>query len=108
MDPIVMATITAAVSVLGSEYLKGFGNEAGQSTWNGIKSLLGWTSDPDPADIPDKIAAALTASPGMAERLVQLLKSNNAGTATAMVGKIEMSGGKLNVVNTIIADRVEM
>jgi hypothetical protein len=96
------------VAVLGNEYLRGVASEAGKSTWTGIKSLLGWTSDPGPAEIPEKVANALTASPDITEKLLQLLKSNQTGTATAMVGKIEASGGKIIVVNTIVTDRFEM
>jgi hypothetical protein len=59
MDPTVLAMITAAVSVLGSEYIKGVGSEVGKATWTGIKSILGWTEDPNPADIPDRVATEL-------------------------------------------------
>lgn len=101
IDPVALASITAAVSVLGNEYLKGFASEAGKGTWSGVKALFGWTSDPAPAEIPEKVATALTASPDIAEKLLELLKSSQTGTATAMVGKLEVNGGKVVIANTI-------
>ena|ERR1035438_94560 len=108
IDPVALASITSAVAVLGNEYLKGVASEAGKSTWAGIKSLLGWTSDPAPAEIPERVANALTATPDIAQKLLELLKSNQTGTATAMVGKIEASGGKIVVANTIVTDHFQM
>jgi hypothetical protein len=108
IDPIVLSSLTSAVSVLGTEYLKGIATDAGKSSWTGIKALFGWKSDPPPAEIPDKVTNALTVSPEIAEKLLELLKSNQTGTATALVGKIELIGGKLVVANTIISDQFQM
>jgi hypothetical protein len=108
LDPVALASITSAVAVLGTEYLKGVATEAGKSTWAGIKSLLGWTSDPAPAEIPQKVANALTESPETAEKLLALLKADHVGAATALVGKIEASGGKIVVANTIVTDHFQM
>jgi hypothetical protein len=108
ITPVELASISAAVSVLGNEYLKGIATEAGKSTWSSIKALFGWTSDPAPAEIPEKVATALTASPDITEKLLELLKSNQTGTATSMVGKIEASGGKVVVANTIVTDDFHM
>jgi hypothetical protein len=108
LDPVALASITSAVAVLGTEYLKGVATEAGKSTWAGIKSLLGWTSDPAPAEIPQKVANALDRSPETAEKLLALLKASHLGAATALVGKIEASGGKIVVANTIVTDHFQM
>ena len=108
VDPVALASITSAVTVLGHEYLKGIASEAGKSTWTGIKSLLVWISDPPPAEIPERVANAITAAPDTAHKLLELLKSNQTGTATAMVGKIEASGGKVIVANTIVTDHFQM
>jgi hypothetical protein len=101
ITPVALASITAAVRVLGTEYLKGIATDAGKGSWSGIKALFGGTSDPAPAEIPEKVATALTASRDIAEKLLELLKSNQTGTATAIVGKIEVSGGKVVIANTI-------
>jgi hypothetical protein len=39
IHPVVLSSLTAAVSVLGTDYLKGVGSEAGKATWTGIKTL---------------------------------------------------------------------
>ena len=40
MDPITLATVTAGVAVLATEYTKGIASEAAKSTWNKIKALF--------------------------------------------------------------------
>ena len=106
IEPAALATITAAVSAVGNEYLKGVASEASKATWSAVKSLFGWTSDPAPSEIREKVTAALTASPALAEKLVPLLKSD--ATASALVGKIEASGGKVVVAQTINANIFQM
>jgi hypothetical protein len=90
LDPVAMATITSAVSVLGTEYLKGVGTEAGKATWNKLKSLLGWKEDPPAEEIPHAVATSLKTSPDLAQKILELLKDNRAaGVAASMVGKID-------------------
>lgn len=101
IDAAALATITAAVSVLGNEYLKGIAGDAGKATWSAVKALFGWTSDPNPADIPEKVTGALTASPELVEKLLAILKSDSSDTPSQIVGKIEVSGGKVVVAQTI-------
>jgi hypothetical protein len=107
VDPVTLAMLTSAVSILGSEYLKGVASEAGKSTWSAIKSIFGWKDDPKVEDVPQKVASALHASPQLGEKIFVLLKNNqSAGVAAAMVGKIEaekviniqtMQGGTINM-----------
>lgn len=108
LEPVSMAVITSAVTLLGNEYMKGVASEAGKATWTAIKSLFGWASDPSPADIPEKVAAALTTSPEIADELLNILKTMNAGTPSAMVERIDAQGGKIIVANTIITDHFQM
>jgi len=108
VDPLVLASITSAVAVLGNEYLKGVASDAGKSTWSEIKSLMGWKNDPNLAEIPTKINEAMSSSSDIAERLVKLLKENQVGSASALVGRIEATGGKVVVANTIVTDHFQM
>jgi hypothetical protein len=101
LDPVALSSLTAAVSVLANESLKGIASEIGKTAWARIKGLLGWASDPAPAEIPDKIAKAVATSPEIAEKLLELLKSNQTGTATALVGTLQVSGGKVVVAGHI-------
>lgn len=101
IDPITLATISSAVSVLGNEFLKGVAGEAGKTTWAKIKALLDWQSDPKVEEIPHAVATALTQSPQLAEEIVKLLKSAETGGASAMVGSIHAEGGKVVVAQNI-------
>jgi len=108
IDPVVLASVTSAVSLLGHEFLKGIGGEAGKSTWAEIKHLLGWKTDPAAEEIPTKVATALMESPDLVERIVSLLKERNTGNPTAMVGSIEAKGGKVVVAQNIVTDSFQM
>jgi hypothetical protein len=101
IDPTALATITASATVLGTEYLKGVATEAGKATWQGVKSLFGWSADPAPAEIAEKVASTLTCSPELTEKLVALLKNGNAGDSSAIVGNIQVSGGKVVIAQII-------
>jgi hypothetical protein len=89
IDPLNLAVITSAVSVLGVEYAKGIATEAGKSSWEKIKQLFGWVEDPHPAEIPQRAAAALVDSPELAKSILGLLKRDTgSGGTAAMVGHI--------------------
>lgn len=106
-DPITMATITAAVSVLGNECLKGIASEAGKDTWQKVKSLFGWESEPKMFEIANQVATKLQASPELAQQVWELLKSNKeAGAAATMVGKIQAE--KVVVSKTIVTRNFQM
>lgn len=103
LDPITLATVTSAVTLLGSEAVKGFASEAGKTAWGAIKSLFGWKVDPAPADIPERVATTLTASPELAHKVWELLRNNrDAGLAASIVGKVKAE--KVIVIQTMHGD----
>jgi hypothetical protein len=106
IEPIALASITSAVTVLGNEFLKGMAGEAGKSTWMQIKSLFKWQSEPKVEDLPKMVATALTESPQLAEAVLDLLKNHATGSPSAMVGNIQNNRGKIVVVNTMIAKEI--
>jgi hypothetical protein len=108
IDPIALASITSAVSVLGNEFLKGIAGEAGKSTWAKIKTLFNWQSEPEAEDIPHAVATALTQSPQLAAQILDLLKQQDTGSPSAMVGNIHAEGGKVVVAQTIITSHFQM
>lgn len=101
IDPTVLSSIAASVSLLGTEYLKGTATEAGKSTWGGIKSLFGWCSDPDPMELSAKVADTLAVSPELVEKVLQLLKRDQASTAAQLVGNIDARDSKVVVANSV-------
>jgi hypothetical protein len=101
IDPAVLSSVTTAVTLLGTEYVKGTASEAGKATWAGVKSLFGWSFDPKPEQIPTQVATAVVASPELAERLIQLLKTSQDGTTTALVGKIDARDSNVIVTHSL-------
>jgi hypothetical protein len=101
IDPLVLSSIAASVSLLGTEYLKGAATEAGKSTWEAVKCLFGWSSDPEPKEIPAKVTHALQSSPELLEKILQLLNTSQSETVTQLVGNVDMQNGKLVVANSV-------
>lgn len=84
-----LASITAAVSILGNECESGMATEAGQATWTGIKVILGWTNNPLVAEIPQRAASIITTSPDIKDKILELLKAGKTGTATDIAWTIK-------------------
>ena len=88
MDPITLATVTAALTMLATECAKGVASEAGKSAWTKIKSLFGWKAEPAPAQLPTDIAERLAKDDALLSQVAELLKKKSTGTASMMVGSI--------------------
>ena len=108
LDPVALASITSAISIVGNDYLKGVATEAGKASWEGIKALLGWASDPALAEIPEKVSNAVATSPEITEKLLHLLKRDSSGAASRLISRLEVSGGKVVVANTIVTGHFQM
>jgi hypothetical protein len=94
MDPITLATITSAVTVLATEAGKASASEAGKSAWAGIKRALGWTTqgqEPKPTDLPMAVATRLRDEPDLAKLVLQLLQATPAevSASRALVERID-------------------
>ena len=88
MDPITLATVTAAVTSLGLEAAKGAASEAGKTAWTNIKSRFGWKVDPSPDALAHETAQKLHGDDELAERIVEILKQSKAGSSSALVEHI--------------------
>ena len=103
MDQTVLASITAGITLLGSEFTKGVASEAGKATWAKLRSLFGWKGDPPVSELPQQITAKLKDTPSLATEIIQLLRSNgDVGDAATLVGKIDAE--KLIFINEIKGD----
>ncbi len=100
MEPVTLAILTSAVTVLASEVGKGAAAEAGKSAWGTIKSLFRWSADPPEADLSADIAKALQANEALARQVVEILQAQSTGTASTLVGKISVEKGSVTVVGT--------
>ena len=88
MDPITIATMTAALTTLAEEAAKGMLGEAGKDAWTKVKSWFGWKSEPDPAQLKEAIEQRLQQDDQLVARVVALLQKQQLGAASALVGMI--------------------
>ncbi len=101
MEPVTLAMITSAATVLASEVGKGTASEAGKSAWGRVKSLFNWSAEPAEADLTDAIKRALEANEVLACQVVEILNAQPKDSASSLVGKISVDKGKVTVANTI-------
>lgn len=106
MDPITLATVTAALTTLATECGKNAASEAGKDLWDQVKSLFGWKAEPPPSELAPDIARRLQADDALLKRVVGLLQERPAGTASALVGSIQ--AGKVVVATTINTENFTM
>lgn len=99
MEPITLAAVTSAVTVLASEVGKGMASEAGKSAWNKIKSLFKWSAEPNEADLSIAVAQALQTNEALSRQIVEILQARQAGTASALVGRIDAE-------KVVVADKI--
>ena len=91
IDPIVLATVTSSLAVLGSEVAKGVASGAGKDLWAKAKSLLGWESEPPPKDFAISVATQLQNDEALGAKLITLLQEADSANvpAAALVGRID-------------------
>jgi hypothetical protein len=90
MDPITLAAVTAALTVLATECGKGAASQAGKDLWSKAKSLFGWTKDPELPDLSIAIAERLQNDKKLAAELAKLLQERQQETTVAaLVGRID-------------------
>jgi len=88
MDPIALAALTSAVTVLAQEVLKGTASEIGKDIWGSVKSLLGFSADPPESKLAIQVAQKLAADQQIASKVANLLQQNPTGVASTLVGSL--------------------
>jgi len=102
MDPILLSTITSAVSVIANECIKGIGGAAGKDMWANIKKAFGWEKDPEISQVAVLAATELNKSPELCTQIVGLIKQARTSSVSQLVGQItQAEGGKLVVADQI-------
>ena len=91
MDPIALATITSALTLIATEVAKGTASEAGKALWTQIKSMLGLAQEPSSANLAPEIAGRLAVDSKLAKKIVELLQAHpdSDRRASALVEKID-------------------
>lgn len=88
MDPASATILTTAVTTLAAEVGKDFIAEGTKRAWTGIKSLLGWKTDPTPEQARAECQRRLTADDNLAHQVLVLLKQTEDNRILQLVGSI--------------------
>lgn len=98
MDPVLLSTISSALVVLATKVGDGTAGAVGESLWNRVKALFGWTETPTQDAIAPRINDHLRANPEQAKQVVQLLQQQGSPVGQ-LVGSIDAD--KVIVAQTI-------
>lgn len=90
MDPITLATVTAAVVTLAQDAAKELAPQIAKDAWGKIKECLGWTKTPPAEDFARKVAETLAANTQTAVQILAELKKANVGAASRMASKVSI------------------
>lgn len=104
MEPVTLATITAAACVLATEAAKNFAGEAGKSLWEKVKGRLGFDSEPKPEDLPVEIARKLSSDTQATKDVLRLMKQSKSSSAASLVGRIDAEKVVVQQINTVAGD----
>jgi stage V sporulation protein SpoVS len=105
VDPITLATATSALTLLGTECAKGAASEAGKDMWSKAKSLLKWSKEPEPKELPKAIATALHDDEELLLQVVKLLVTAPGPDLSKQVAGTLV--GNLRSGKTVVAQKIE-
>ncbi len=100
MEPLTLAVLTSAVTVLALDVGKGAASEAGKDVWNKIKSLFKWSAEPAEKDLSHDIAKMLATNEALARQVTEILQAQSTGTASNLVGTI-------NAEKVVVAEKID-
>jgi type II secretory pathway predicted ATPase ExeA len=88
MEPVTLAAVTSAITVLGTKVAEGVATEAGKTMWERVLKLFGWSAAPPVAGLAHATAEHLQSHPEHAVQAIQVLKQD-AGSVGMLVGRID-------------------
>jgi hypothetical protein len=101
MDPVVLATVTSATTLIATEVAKGAAGEAGKALWSQIKGMFGWQNDPSPPDLAPEIARRLANDAELTKAIIELLKARREISPEASSLVQNISAEKVVVAQTL-------
>ncbi|MCA8999026.1 MAG: hypothetical protein KDA80_18645, partial [Planctomycetaceae bacterium] len=104
MDPITLATVTSALTVLGTKCAEGAASQLGKDLWSRTKGLLGWTEEPDIQELPKAIATTLITDQERMNQIVALL--HDAKMKDSSVQLVGTLVGNLTAEKAVVAQNV--
>jgi hypothetical protein len=103
VDPVTLATVTAAVANLGLEAGKQVLSDTGKHLWGKVKRALGWEKDPAPEELAESAAEKMKDRPELVKEVLALLKAESTQSVGQLVGKIDADkvvvAGEINTTN---------
>ncbi|MBI5572062.1 MAG: hypothetical protein HY914_19115 [Desulfomonile tiedjei] len=106
MEPVTLATVTAGLTVLGTECAKGVASQAGKEIWSKVKGLFGWRQEPNLSELPHNVATRLQSDEALVGQIIRLLQDVNQDDASLqMIGSLVSNLAAEKVV--VVAGNVE-
>lgn len=102
MDPILVATVTAAVTVLAREVGKAAIGASVHQLWQRIAHAFSWKEQPKESDLAPEVAKRLLADAALTARIAAILKESgpDAKVVGALVARIDAQ--KVVVADSIV------
>jgi hypothetical protein len=90
MDPITIATVTAAATVIGVSVLRGTAPDADKAAWDELQEVFGWDKQPTTDDLSATIAYQLINEEDVAGQVVYIIKTNADKNTARLLGGIRL------------------
>jgi len=87
MDEYTTAVVTA-IAAVALEATKETATHVTKAAWGKLKSVLGWTTDPAPADVKALAEKTLAAAPALAKQVQQIINDYRQQVGGVAVGTI--------------------
>jgi len=87
MDDFTTAAVTA-IAAVALEATKETATQVAKATWGKIKGVLGWTTEPAPADVKALAEQTLAANPALTTQVQQILNDYRQQVGGVSVGTI--------------------
>jgi hypothetical protein len=105
VDPITLATVTSALTLLSTECAKGMASQAGKDIWARAKGLLGLVGEPATEELPKAIATKLHSNEALLAQIITVLKETKAtDSSVKMIGSLV---GTLSANKVIVAQKID-
>ncbi|MCY1074054.1 hypothetical protein [Archangium lansingense] len=88
MEPVTLAAVTSAITVLGTKVAEGVATQAGKTMWDRVLKVFGWSAAPPVDGLAQTTAEHLQSHPEHAAQVIHVLKQD-AGSVGMLVGRID-------------------
>ncbi|RYZ10573.1 MAG: hypothetical protein EOO70_10315 [Myxococcaceae bacterium] len=100
MNPIALATVTSAVTLLATEAAKAVATQAAKDAWERVKAHLGFDAEPSAPEVPALTATALQERPELLPELQRIVAESGSQAAGQLVGTV-------NAEKVVVAQNID-